>query len=340
MFPKLSYRTLPLLLLIFALVLSSCAPLVQPSTANGAAPTPGVNEVPGEVDNPNIFVDPTVFLPALLQALASHDITNLQQWMTDPFLTATWRFDQSEISPADALTLLYDDQLGAEIRLESVKDADLKALMGGVDPLSIPGSESGVMYAYLVSGWGKDGRDEAILFITMQADDNLKWHGWMQVKGGFSGVRLGGIQPYTNDVLGFSVYVPKDYEIISSTENSGLFLAPGQGHPDENRAAAFYSVEPANGRTAEQVATQLAEQTKVQMGTGYTGAGITIMNIGGEPAYSVSGLPGQDTNRQLFMVHNDQLYTFMFIPDGPQASAYTQMEDVYAMIVNTFHFTK
>ena len=56
---------------------------------------------------------------------------------------------------------------------------------------------------------------------------------------------------------------------------------------------------------------------------------------------SSTSLPGQDFNRQLFMVHDDLLYHMMFVPDDPQAGAsYRQMEDAYAMIVNTFHFTK
>jgi len=340
MLRKQPIRILPLLSLIAMLVLSSCAPLIQPVTTSGTAPTPILTEVKGGVDNPNVFVDPAVLQAALLQVLAAHDTENLQQWMTDPFFTGTWRGDRFDTSPADALKSLYADQLGAEIHLEPVKNADLKALLGGTDPLSIPSGEAGVMYAFLVSGWGKDGRDEAILFITLQADDNLKWHGWMQIRGGFSGARLGGIQPYKNDALGFSLYLPKGCEVPDPNASAVLFLAPGVGHPDENRAGAFISVEPANGRTAEQVATQLAEKTKVEMGAGYTGAAITVMDIDGEPAYSVSGLPGQDVNRQLFMVHNDLLYSLMFVPDSPRAAAYSQMEDMYAMIVNTFHFTK
>lgn len=340
MLHKYSFRILPLLFLIVVLLLSSCAPLIQPITASGTVPTPIVNQVPGEVDNPDIFVDPAFFLPALIQALASHDLGNLQKWMTDPVLTATWRVGQSEVSPAEALEELYANQLGAGSRLEQVKDADLKSLMGGKDPLSIPGSESGVMYAYLVSGWGKDGRDEAILFITMQADDNLKWHGWMQVKGGFSGARLGGIQPYQNAAHGFSLYLPKDFAVSETDAQSGMFLAPGQGHPSEGRAAAFYFVEPANGRTAQQVATELAQQTKLDLGTGYTGAAITAYDMDGNPAYSVSELPGQDWNRKLFIVHNDLLYTFMFVPDSLQAPAYNQMEDVFDMIINTIHFSQ
>ncbi len=101
--------------------------------------------------------------------------------MTDPFFTGTWNANSGEISSKEALNNLYTDQLGTDIRLEEVKDTDLKQLLGGVDPISIPGSESGVMYAYLVSGWGQDGRGEAILFIIRTAADNLLWHGWLQL---------------------------------------------------------------------------------------------------------------------------------------------------------------
>jgi hypothetical protein len=62
--------------------------------------------------------------------------------------------------------------------------------------------------------------------------------------------------------------------------------------------------------------------------------------IDGEPAYSINQLPGQDFNRQVFIVHNDVLYTLMFVPDSPQAPAYAQMEEVYAMIVSTLRFTQ
>jgi hypothetical protein len=328
------------LLLIFALFLSGCDKAIQPVPTDENVPTPVTTDSADAVDNPAIFTDPEFFLPALLQGLTAHDTGKLQQWMTNPFLESMWRFNQSEISPDEAIYFLYADQLGTENKLELVKDADLKTLMGGIDPLSIPGSESGVMYAYLVSGWGKDGRDEAILFITKEPADSLKWHGWMQIKGGFSGAHIGGIQAYTDDALGFSVFLPKDYEVLHPSDSEVMFLAPGEGHPSDDRASATIFVEPANGRTAEQVATAIAEDNKSVMGPGYTGGEITVMEIDGEPAYSVGGLTGQDLNRRLYMVHNDQLYWMMFVPDTTLAPAYQQMEDVYAIIVNTFHFTR
>src|SRR5512142_2925532 len=91
MFRNQPIRYIMFVLLIFALLLSGCGPLAQPNPVNAAVPTPLASEVPGEVDVIDSFVDPTVFLPALLQALDNHDTANLQKWMTDTFLVGTWR---------------------------------------------------------------------------------------------------------------------------------------------------------------------------------------------------------------------------------------------------------
>ncbi len=340
MYRKPFFRSLPLLVLISALILSGCAPFFEIASKSGTAPTPVVGFVPAGTDNPDIFVDPAAFQGALLQALVARDTTKLQMWMTEPFLTGAWRAGLSDTAPAEAIKALYAEQLGAGKSLVLVKGADLRTLLGGKDPLSIPRGEAGITDAFLVSGWGQDGRDEAVLFIARQPDNSLKWRGWLRIKGGFSGARLGGIQPYQNDAFGFSVFLPKGYEASQPNASEAMFVGPGQGHPDDNRVGVFVMLEPANGRTAEQVATQFSEETKAQMGAGYTGAAVTVMGIDGEPAYSLNQLPGQDWNRRLFMVHNDLLYTLMFVPDNPQASAYGQMEDAYAEIVNTFQFTK
>jgi hypothetical protein len=180
-----------------------------------------------------------------------------------------------------------------------------------------------------------DGLDEAILFIARQADNSLKLHGWMVIKGGVSGARLGGIQAYKNNAHGYSMYLPKDCQVSSPNPDYVSIVAPqanGGGHP----GGAYMFVEPANGRTAE----QFVEAVKAELGSGFNVSIGGAMDIDGLQALVVNGLPGQDPNRQLFMVHDDLLYHIIFMPDYPQGGdAYRQMEDVYAMIVNTFHFT-
>ncbi len=239
-------------------------PAHPPTTA--PAPTPIETLEKGGSEAPNIIFDPDEFKAALLQALMEQDSDKLQRWMTFPFLTGGWGADASDTAPADALQELYTYYLGTDNRLELVKDADLKVLMGELDPLSLPRVEAGVIEAVLVSGWGKDGRDEAILFIARAADNSLKWHGWIVVKGGFSGARLGGIQPYKNEVYGYYVYLPKAYEILESSASNVMIMAPGVGHPGEQRAAAIIEVGPANGRTVEEI----VEQVKADVGPGLT----------------------------------------------------------------------
>ena len=234
MYRKQIITILPLLLLIAALVLSGCSTLIQPVTKSGTAPTPVVSVVQGGVENPAVYVDPAEFEDALLKAITARDREKLQMWMTEPFLTGTWRADLSDTAPVDALQSLYASELGADNQLSLLKDVDLKALMGGNDPLSIPRAEAGVVEAALISGWGQDGLDEAVLFIARRPDNSLKWHGWMRINGGFSGARFGGVKAYKNDALGFSVYLPKDYEINEISDHNISIVAPsveGAGHP-------------------------------------------------------------------------------------------------------------
>jgi hypothetical protein len=317
---KPTYHSLALLSLITVLMLAGCAAPIQPVSTSGTPPTPVVTMEAGGVEK-----------PTLQQALATGDSVTLQAWMTDPVLTGTWRGELAESSPAEAVKTLLAEQPGEGGQLSVVEGADLKALLGGKDPRSILGEEAGVTEAILVSGWGKEGRDEAILFTARQPDGSLKLRGWMVIQGGFSGARLGGNQPYANEAQGYSVFLPKGYGVTPQGEGQVAIFPQGEGHP----GGAWIVVEAANGRSAEQV----VEAVKAELGPGFNVSIGRVLDIEGARALVVNGLPGQDPNRQVFMVHDDRLYHITFAPDDPQmGEAYRQMEEVYAMIVNTFHF--
>lgn len=315
---------------------SEAQPTSPPATPLLTQPPGEANQSPVEAAPSNLPSSLGDFKASLLQAMMDGDTIKLAGWMTFPFLTGGWRADASDASPEDALQILYTSYLGADNLLEWVEDVDLPALMGGFDPLSLPRPEAGVVEAALVSGWGLDGRDEAVLFLSRLPDGSFKWHGWIVVQGGFSGARLGGLQLYTNQAYGYSFFIPKSYEIVETDPSNVMILAPGEGHPGEERAAAFVYVKPAGGQTVEQI----VEQFKADIGPDFELLPGTALGLDKALAIVLGGIPGQDSNRQLFSVYNDQLYNIYFVPDNPKVGeAYWQMEDLYAMIVNTFHFT-
>jgi hypothetical protein len=328
-----------ILMLGMSLLLAACGTLnvsvENEATREVVLEQSGPVEATPVVEQPNVISDPVAFEDALLQAIKERDATRLQGLMTDPLLIGTWRADRSEISSAGAVKELFNNQLQSESHLTVVKDVDLKALMAVEDPLGILGDHAGVRDAFLVSGWGKDGNDEAILFVAPQPDDSLRLHAWMVVQGGFSGARLGGVQHYNNVANGYSLYLPLGYEITTQPDNAEVFVAPGEG---PTRGMAYIKIEPAYGRTVEQV----FEDVKAGLGGDFNLSSTTLW-IDYNQALVVTGLPGQDPNRQIFIVHNDTVYHMTFMPDDPQAGegyqrAYQQMEDLYAMIVNTFDF--
>jgi hypothetical protein len=320
-----------------AQTLPASQPTSPPATPLLTQPPVEATQPPVETAPPNLPASLEDFKASLLQAIMDQDTAKLAGWMTSPFLTGGWRADASDTPPEDALQDLYTNYLGADNHLEWVEDADLPALMGGRDPLSIPRLEAGVFEAALVSGWGLDGRDEAIMFLSRLPDGSHKWHGWIVIKGGFSGARLGGLQPYSNPANGYSFFVPKSYEILETDPTTVLILAPGEGHPGEGRAAAFIYVKPAGGQTVEQI----VEQFTADIGPGFELLPGTALGLDKALAIVLGGVPGQDSNRQLFAVYNDMLYNIYFVPDNPKVGEpYWQMEDLYAQIVNTFHFTK
>ena len=318
-----------------ALALTGCSTLLQPARIEGQAPTPRVVMEEGGIENPDVYTDPAQFRSALLDALNHRDSARIEGWMGEPFLTGTWRADSSETPPAGALEELYANHLtGVGNPLALVPGADLKALIGGLDPLAIPREEAGVVDAFLVSGWGSDWQDDAVLFVARRPDNSLAWNGWMVVKGGFSALRSGGVEPYQNEAFGISLFLPKGTQIAGQDAENVTFFAPSipnAGHP----GLAYIQVTPAGGRTVQEA----VEAEKAELGPGFNISVPAVMGIEDTEAWVVEGLPGQDVNRQVFFVRNNRLYRIVFAPLDPRrGDSYRQALEFYAVITNTLHF--
>lgn len=322
-----------LTLLLLTALAAGCGPLLTPVQPTGAAPTPVVQVESAATDDPNVYVDHEPFQAALLQAIQDRDEARLARWMAEPFYSGWWRGELGIQPPADALRELYQDQLGGSIQLGSAPGVDLAALLGGINPLEILPPEANVVNAVVVTGWGKDGADEAILFVARRPNNALAWAGTLVIQGGFTSPETGGVALFANPQHGYQAYLPIGYEAVQTSPGGYAILAP-QG-TEGHRERAFITVEPANGRTVEQVMADFQAQQIPEIAEQLP----TALGLDTEMALVVDRVPSQEFMRVLFVVHEDRLYQMIFIPqDETRGAAYNQMRRVYAAVANTFQF--
>jgi hypothetical protein len=140
-----------------------------------------------------------------------------------------------------------------------------------------------------------------------------------------------------------------DTKLLTNTEDGYCLLFPAEASskmpgwvvinpisaPGDVPGEAWLNIQmqEAAGRTV----AQFADEITATVGPGFN---ITIeeVQVNGSPAIVVDGLPGQDSNRIVLIVHNDRLYTLTFMPWYPNAAEPTPLENLYTMVMDTLHF--
>jgi hypothetical protein len=138
----------------------------------------------------------------------------------------------------------------------------------------------------------------------------------------------------TNTAQGYCLLYPTKY----STEAPGYIVINPVSTPGDTLGDAWVSIdmEPAMGRTAEQV----ADEQIAAAGQGFN-ITRTKTRVAGEPAVVVDGLPGPDPWRKVFIVHDDRLYTLTFLPWQPgaeESGQATPLENLYTRVMDSLHF--
>jgi len=114
------------------------------------------------------------------------------------------------------------------------------------------------------------------------------------------------------------------YIVINPT--TGFGDAPGD-------AWLLISTATASGRTA----AQIVDEQIAALGEGFNITRFEV-DVNGERAVVVDGLPAQDSARNVFIVHNDRLYNLIFMPWFPNAADPIPLENLYTMTMDTLHF--
>jgi hypothetical protein len=135
-----------------------------------------------------------------------------------------------------------------------------------------------------------------------------------------------------NEEHGYCLLYPSGYQVEQPTENESVFFVGSL--QDVEQPKLFIEVQDAAGRSASQVADELMAEFE-----GFAVERSFGLTVGYEPAELLDKVPGQDLGRQVLVVHGDRLYKLTFIPDDPSlGDIYTQMEEVYNTVINSFRF--
>jgi len=122
----------------------------------------------------------------LVLALNAKDCETLRLTMDTSLTIALWRSEGSAYDVEPAIDQLNLNHLNASSSIVADFNKDLSTLPDGTDPFSIFGLDVGPNHALFVSGWGPDGKDDAILYMNYLLDGTLYWHGVLVAKGGFA----------------------------------------------------------------------------------------------------------------------------------------------------------
>lgn len=137
----------------------------------------------------------------------------------------------------------------------------------------------------------------------------------------------GDAKPYRNDEDGYCLLYPENFTVVPPR-----FLvfnptnAPGDVLGD---AVVDIQVEPANGRTADQVAADAI----AAVGQGFN-IQMEQVVVDDTRAFVVNGLPGQDPMRNVYIVSQDRLYKITFMPWGNNP----ELEIAYDWVMKSLHF--
>lgn len=147
-----------------------------------------------------------------------------------------------------------------------------------------------------------------------------------------------GLVLYSNTEDGFCLLLPEKYVVDDTltSDNGAETAVYVESIMNTAEPKLFITVEPANGRSLEDVTAEKQAEFpdfEVMFSFGYM--------LDGVPANQFDQLPGQDLNRQVVLVHNDRFYTLTFIPDDPAMSdVYAEMETLYETVMDSFSFLK
>jgi len=136
---------------------------------------------------------------------------------------------------------------------------------------------------------------------------------------------------FASDELGFCFSYPQGNTLLP--ESVPVEIVAPELTGTDLRAIFWLEISDAYDRTAEVIANQ-----------DITTAGVEVdqwnLTLDGEPAVALDGMPGQDLQRRVYVVHQGTLYVLAFMPTRSEnTAANDQMEALYAAITTSWEWS-
>lgn len=188
-------------------------------------PTAELTEAPVEAEPE---VDPLdSFVEGLQTAVLNQDYTAMQTMMVDPMLVAGWRSQGRAIEPGQVVTEFQNNALPAPtaVQFTGLTEAELTDLLDQ-PPAAIlsPTTVATVLHS---SGWGVDGHDEAILYVT-EVDGRYYWGAFLYTFGTFAQDEA---ETTTDSSVAFPI-VETDVNYVQAQQDVVMYSGPGDTYEE------------------------------------------------------------------------------------------------------------
>lgn len=296
------------------------------------------------------------FAGQLMLALIERDYTTLQQMMGNPFALGYWQSEGVSYPPGIAIADLRSNYLppGAAPAFDTT--TDLTTLLDGVDPLGLWGPDVNAVKAIYVTSLGPERRDEAILIIALDQNEQPYWHGMLAAPGGFvrttPATALPSTATPTTPPPNTGVY-PTEVRLIQVLQNVNVRNGPGTQFDrigryvagqvvdvfGANINATWWNVRCPNGSvgncwvTADRDTTQPATQPgptptptplpppgspiRIQFPPGGTSATVSgSVQFPDRPQYVLRALTGQEMTVEIFSPGGQANFAIQGVSDG------------------------
>ena len=143
------------------------------------------------------------------------------------------------------------------------------------------------------------------------------------------------VQIFSSDEMGLCFSYPEGYTQLPYDDTVEIV---GPELPGSDRRGLFWlEKNDAYDRTAEQIADEDMTYAVTQQGVPLENLGRWNVTLGGKEAVVLDGMPGQDLQRRVYVVHDQTLYILAFMPTrSDNKAAVDQMEALNAAVMNSW----